>query len=247
MKLCWTPFVDLLQNATYQSLRQLRRMAERRPEAFTELERVWSWYANGEEISDGQVATMHSIVQGMGWHWQTSVLFMSDCWSFLKAGGVTRSGKDCGLTNGEKRKQTQRHERHRIHGRHRQARHFQSEQRNDLCELLCGCVWTQKRQFDCQRAETPLCPFCGEEPEDEEHILWRCPRWVMLRREKQVPNDLERSAWPPCTSRCGSFLKDPESTAWADMGPSTRAHSGPSTRAHSISCNTLPDSVLSDE
>ena len=47
-----------------------------------------------------------------------------------------------------------------------------------------------------------------EEPEDEEHVLWRCP-------------------------------KDPESVAWADMGPSTRAHS--------ISCNTLPDNVLSDE
>ena len=61
----------------------------------------------------------------------------------------------------------------------------------------------------------------------------------MLRREKQAPNDLDRSTWPPCTSRCGIFLEDPESVAWADMGPSTRAHS--------ISCNTLPDSVLSDE
>ena len=30
------------------------------------------------------------------------------------------------------------------------------EQRNDLRELLCGCVWTHKRQFDCQRAES-LC------------------------------------------------------------------------------------------
>ena len=57
------------------------------------------------------------------------------------------------------------------------------EQRNELRELLCGCVWTQKRQFDCQRAETLLCPCCVEEPEDEEHILWRCPRWEMLRRE----------------------------------------------------------------
>ena len=30
--------VDPLQNAAYQSLRHLRRMAERRPEAFAELE-----------------------------------------------------------------------------------------------------------------------------------------------------------------------------------------------------------------
>ena len=38
---------------------------------------------------------------------------------------------------------------------------------------------------------------------------------------------------------CGIFLEDPESVAWADMGPSTGALS--------ISCNSLPDSVLSDE
>ena len=61
----------------------------------------------------------------------------------------------------------------------------------------------------------------------------------MLRREKQAPNDLDRSRWPPCTSRCGIFLEDLESVAWADMRPSTRAHS--------ISCNILPDSILSDE
>ena len=51
------------------------------------------------------------------------------------------------------------------------------KQRNDLRELLCGCVWTQKRQFDRHRAESPLCLFCTEEPEDEERILWGCPRW----------------------------------------------------------------------
>ena len=33
--------VDPMQNAAYQSLRQLGRMAEQKPEAFAELERVW--------------------------------------------------------------------------------------------------------------------------------------------------------------------------------------------------------------
>ena len=112
------------------------------------------------------------------------------------------------------------------------------EQRNDLRELHGGCVSTQKRQFDCQRAESLLCLFCGEEPDDEEHILWRCPRWETLRREKQGPSNGDHLTWPPCTSRCGIFLEDLESVAGADMGPSLRAQS--------ISCNTLPDSVLSD-
>ena len=45
--------VDPLQNASYQCLRQLRRMAEQRPETFAELERVWQSYANGGEACDG--------------------------------------------------------------------------------------------------------------------------------------------------------------------------------------------------
>ena len=63
-----------------------------------------------------------------------------------------------------------------------------------------------------------LCPFCGEEAEDEEHMLWRCPRWETLRLEKQAPSNRDRLTWPPCTSTCGIFLEDPESVAWADKG-----------------------------
>ena len=67
--------VDPSQNASYQSLRQLRRMAEQRPETFAELDRVWRCYANGGEMCDGPAATVHSILQGMGWHWQAPTLF----------------------------------------------------------------------------------------------------------------------------------------------------------------------------
>ena len=153
----------------------------------------------------------------MGWHWQTPTLFMRE--------GRSHSGllerpeswwrRQAGTTK------------------------IPPEQRNDLRELLCGCVWTQKRQFDCRGAETSMCLFLWWEPEDEEHILWRCPRREMLRIVKQAPSDVDRTAWPPFTSRCGIILEDPESAAGA--------HVGPSTRTHSISRNTLPDSVLSDE
>ena len=63
-------------------------------------------------------------------------------------------------------------------------------------------------------------------------MLWRCPRWERLRLEKQAPNDRDRSTWPPCTSRCGIFLEDPEAAAWAD---------------ESLRCDSLPDNVWSDE
>ena len=38
-----------------------------------------------------------------------------------------------------------------------------SEQKNNLRERVCVCVWTQKRQFDCHLADTPMCLFCVEE------------------------------------------------------------------------------------
>ena len=50
-------------------------MAERRPETFAELERVWCCYANGDEMCDGPGSTVHSVLQEMGWHWQTPTLF----------------------------------------------------------------------------------------------------------------------------------------------------------------------------
>ena len=56
------------QNASYQSLRQLRRMAEQRPETFAKLQRVWRCCAGGGEMCDEPAATVHSTLQGMGWH-----------------------------------------------------------------------------------------------------------------------------------------------------------------------------------
>ena len=34
-------------------------------------------------MSDGPMATMHSILRGMGWHWQTPTLFMREGRSHL--------------------------------------------------------------------------------------------------------------------------------------------------------------------
>ena len=61
---------DPLQNAAFQSLKRLRRMAEQRPEAFAALERAWRCFANGGEMCDGPVATAHYMLQGMALHWQ---------------------------------------------------------------------------------------------------------------------------------------------------------------------------------
>ena len=67
--------VGHMRNKAYQSLRQLRRMAEQRPETFTELQRVWHCCANGEAICDKPLTMTHRILRWMGWHWQAPGLF----------------------------------------------------------------------------------------------------------------------------------------------------------------------------
>ena len=54
------------------------------------------------------------------------------------------------------------------------------EQRNDLRELLCGCAWTQKWQFDCQRAETPLCLFVVRNLRSYSYSLLLTPYSLLL-------------------------------------------------------------------
>ena len=69
-------------------------------------------------------------------------------------------------------------------------------------------------------------------------MFWRCLRWETLRLEDQAPSNRDRFSLPTCTSRCGIFLEDLESVAWADVELSECVQS--------TSCNTLPDNDLSD-
>ena len=65
-------------------------MAEQRPETFAELERVWQSYANGGEACDGPAATVYSVLQAMGWHWQAPTLFAREGTTPLESVGRTR-------------------------------------------------------------------------------------------------------------------------------------------------------------
>ena len=80
-----------------------------------------------------------------------------------------------------------------------------------------------------------MCPFCGEEREDEDYMLWQCPQWETLRREKQAPSSEDPLPWLPCTSRCGIFAEDPEAVA---------SDAGTSMQRLIIGCKTLPENVL---
>ena len=77
-------FVDPLQTAACQSLRQFRRMGEQRTEALRSL----------SESGAAMRMVEHRIWPEMGWHWQAPALFTRD--------ERPQPSKDCVLSNGEK-------------------------------------------------------------------------------------------------------------------------------------------------
>ena len=99
-------------------------MAEQRPEAFPELERVWHCDANGEAMCDGLVVVTHNILRLMGWHWQAPGLFAREGRPHLRLLDGPESWWLHEIRQGmplaerkKARNQTWRHERHRIHSR----------------------------------------------------------------------------------------------------------------------------------
>ena len=153
------------QNAAYQSLRQLRRMAEQRPDAFAEVERVWHSYATGEAMCDGPVAVTHNILRWVGWHWQALGLFACEGLGLPESWWLREVRQGLRLAEWKKAGTRRRDMRDTESTKALNSSKVPPEQTNHLRELLCGCVWTQKKgSLIATRADSPVCLFCGEEP-----------------------------------------------------------------------------------
>ena len=73
--------------------------------------------------------------------------------------------------------------------------------------VLTGAIWTAVRANERGLRPTRACPYCEkQEPEDEEHLLWRCVVWKATRGPliteilllaKALKLDSLRD-WPPC-------------------------------------------------
>ena len=77
---------------------------------------------------------------------------------------------------------------------------------------LTGAIWTAVRANERGLWPTRMCPYCDkQEPEDEEHLLWRCTAWkakrepliaeIMLLAKALKLGSLRE--WPPCIRLCG--------------------------------------------
>ena len=78
---------------------------------------------------------------------------------------------------------------------------------------MAGAIWTARRAHARGLRLDAVCPYCATgSTEDEEHILWACPRWDEARGAHLA--DLEaslpqapvlglRADWPLCLRLCG--------------------------------------------
>ena len=79
--------------------------------------------------------------------------------------------------------------------------------------VFAGAIWTAQRAHARGLRGDPACPYCTTgASEDEEHILWDCPRWSGARRLhladldaslEQAPLLGPRTSWRPCLRLCG--------------------------------------------
>jgi len=80
-----------------------------------------------------------------------------------------------------------------------------------LINLLTGSIHTQCRMHAAGFAavDSNMCQFCGLEPEDTQHILYRCPKWEHARQPFRQFCTLADLDCPPCTLLAGLFLQCP--------------------------------------
>ena len=227
--------VDPVQIAGYQCLLQMRRLMQNDPASFEQVVQLWQLYNAGQAKRLGPVAVLCEQLQTMGWLWKEPAVFerpgrpdihlaqgpdswwthevrqgmrqaawrlaeqrRPDMWGIGSLAGIDREAT-LAVLNGSKN---------------------DAGEKNLLRELLCGCLWTQKRQHDHGSADSSNCRFCDHDVEDEGHILWQCPRWEHIRLRMPVLMPSVRAEWPPCTRACGLFVEDEALMQWCDLGPS---------------------------
>ena len=85
--------------------------------------------------------------------------------------------------------------------------------RGVLRTRLTGAIHTQQRMARSKLVadDNPLCIYCGQAEEDQEHICVWCPRWEANRRQFwEVCTRQEVANWPPITRHCGVVMNKPE-------------------------------------
>ena len=78
-----------------------------------------------------------------------------------------------------------------------------------LRAILTGAIYTWERLVKGNQVNNAQCPFCHQEDEDVEHVLWRCSAWNSQRSHLlQRYSSVFLESLPICTRQCGTILLD---------------------------------------
>ena len=108
-------------------------------------------------------------------------------------------------------------------------------QRSILRGILSGATWTALRAYQRGMRATSTCPYCGNAPENEEHIFWQCSAWSTVRdthlpgiraAAAQIPGLPPMDQWSPCLRLCGLAPElDPDNVkSWTALAFLTALH-----------------------
>ena len=75
--------------------------------------------------------------------------------------------------------------------------------RGVLRSVLAGAVCTRAKLFKAVKVVSPICEACGREPEDTDHLWWRCPAWASCRQRHWDTFFAFKDGWPACFRLCG--------------------------------------------
>ena len=95
--------------------------------------------------------------------------------------------------------------------RKRGPKRLKPMQRAFLTGLLAGATHTQQRMARGKLAADmdPVCPFCGEAEETQEHAIWHCPAFEKHRKRLVHKfQNVDTASWPPSARHCGIFEQD---------------------------------------
>ena len=216
--------VDPCQYATNSCFQMARRQlaSEELGDTFV---RVWKAYADGAVRAPGPIGVLWSEIKQIGWSWsepwclerpgrpRLHLLWGPDGWwgHQIRDGmrgaewlSVSRKRKDCvglDIPGGVDKDAT---------CAVLNSNSTACIQRGCLRSILSGSVRLGERLFRANIWNTPICIFCGQEEETNEHCFWRCPAWDHLRLDPDLPSFHERIALPPCTLQCGIFMRTQE-------------------------------------
>ena len=223
--------VDAVQASIYHTLLTIRRILSRRPDLLTMFAEVSEKHADGQK-SVGPTATFRAAVKSLQCtcvsptemqhingnflnlldtvpNWQHRLRFMLRCKVWGEKAFRNRLDMQDAAPEFIDYESTVALIRKMQKGQNKKGKQkaHSATQYLHLRTISTGCIYSGERLVKGKQAQNATCPWCKQEDETVEHILWKCPEWASLRTKLFQSYDSSLlDSLPVCTRQCGIML-----------------------------------------